>query len=108
MAEKMYVTEIDSRTNTIKIGTDDELHHRTLIAGQVNWNGLSGLGKNFCIQASVRYKDKGTDALVSLEENGNIKVVFDQPKRAITPGQSVVIYDGDDVLGGGVIEKVLD
>jgi tRNA-specific 2-thiouridylase len=52
--------------------------------------------------------DKGTDAIVSLEENGKIKVMFDKPKRAITPGQSVVIYDGDDVLCGGVIEQVFD
>jgi tRNA-uridine 2-sulfurtransferase len=56
----------------------------------------------------VRYKDRGTDAVVSLEGNGNFKVTFDQPKRAITPGQSVVLYDGDDVLCGGVIEQVLD
>jgi tRNA-specific 2-thiouridylase len=104
----MYVTEIDSKTNTIKIGTDDELHHRTLIAGQVNWSGLAIPDKDLRVQARVRYKDKGTDALVSLEENGNIKVTFDQPKRAITPGQSVVIYDEDDVLCGGVIEQVLD
>ena len=106
--QKMYVTEIDSKTNTIKIGTDDELHHRTLIAGQVNWSGLAIPDKDLRVQARVRYKDKGTDALVSLEENGNIKVTFDQPKRAITPGQSVVIYDEDDVLCGGVIEQVLD
>jgi len=106
--QKMYVTEIDSKTNTIKIGTDDELHHRTLIAGQVNWSGLAIPDKDLRVQARVRYKDEGTDALVSLEENGNIKVTFDQPKRAITPGQSVVIYDEDDVLCGGVIEQVLD
>jgi tRNA-uridine 2-sulfurtransferase len=106
--QKMYVTEIDSTTNSIKIGTDDDLHHRTLIAGQVNWSGIASLEKDRRVQARVRYKDRGTDALVSLEENGNIKVSFDQPKRAITPGQSVVLYDGDDVLCGGVIEHVLD
>jgi tRNA-specific 2-thiouridylase len=106
--QKMYVTEIDSNTNSIKIGTDDELHHRTLIAGQVNWSGLATLEKNLRVQAKVRYMDRGTNALVSLEENGNIKVMFDKPKRAITPGQSVVLYEGDDVVCGGVIEQVLD
>jgi tRNA-uridine 2-sulfurtransferase len=106
--QKMYVTEIDGTTNTIKIGSDAELHHRTLIAGQVNWGGIGALGKNLRVQARVRYKDRGTEAVVSLEENGKIKVTFDQPKRAITPGQSVVLYDGDDVLCGGVIEQVLD
>ena len=106
--QKMYVTEIDSNANTITIGRDTDLHHRTLIASQVNWSGIAGLEKDIRVQASVRYMDKGTDALVSLEENGNIKVTFDQPKRAITPGQSVVLYEGNDVLCGGVIERVLD
>jgi tRNA-uridine 2-sulfurtransferase len=106
--QKMYVTEIDSTSNTIRIGTDADLHHRTLLAGQVNWGGCAGLDCTMRMQARVRYMDRGTDALVSLEENGNIKVIFDQPKRAITPGQSVVIYDGDDVVCGGVIDRVLD
>ena len=106
--QKMYVTEIDSNTNSIKIGTDNELHHQTLIAGQVNWSGLATLEKNLRVQAKVRYMDRGTNALVSLEENGNIKVMFDKPKRAITPGQSVVLYEGDDVVCGGVIEQILD
>ena len=106
--QKMYVTEIDSTTNTIKIGSDSELHHRTLIADQVNWSGIAMLDANLHVQARVRYMERGTDAMVSLEENGKIKVTFDQPKRAITPGQSVVIYDGDDVLCGGVIDGVCD
>jgi tRNA-uridine 2-sulfurtransferase len=106
--QKMYVTGIDSATNSITIGTDYELQHRTLIAGHVNWSGVAALSEDLRVQAKVRYMDRGTDALVSLQENGNIKVTFDQPKRAITPGQSVVLYDGDDVVCGGVIERVLD
>ena len=106
--QKMYVTEIDGKTNTIKIGTDQELHHRALIAGQLNWGGIGALDKNLHVQARVRYKDTGTNAVVSLEPNGKMKVTFDKPKRAITPGQSVVVYDGEDVLCGGVIEQALD
>ncbi len=106
--QKMYVTAIESQTNTIRIGPDAELHHRTLIADQVNWSGIAGLEGSLRVQAKVRYKDEGTDALVSLEESRKIRVTFDQHKRAITPGQSVVIYDGDDVLCGGVIEQVLN
>jgi tRNA-uridine 2-sulfurtransferase len=106
--QKMYVTEIDSKNNTIKIGKDKELHHRTLIAGQVNWSGISGLEDSVHVQAKVRYKDEGTDAVVSLVESGRIRVIFSQPKRAITPGQSVVVYDGDDLLCGGIIEQILE
>jgi len=106
--QKMYVTSIESQTNTIWIGPDAELHHRTLIADQVNWSGIAKLSGSMHIQAKVRYKDEATDALVSIEESGKIRVTFDQSKRAITPGQSVVVYDGDDLLCGGVIEHVLD
>jgi tRNA-specific 2-thiouridylase len=106
--QKMYVTAIDSKTNTITIGPDAELHHRTLIAGKVNWSGIAGLEKNLRVQAKVRYKDEGADALLTSEELGKVRLIFDQPKRAITPGQSVVVYDGDDLLCGGVIEHVLD
>jgi len=106
--QKMYVIAIDNKTNTIRIGQDAELHHGTLIADQVNWSGIVGLDKTLRVQAKVRYKDEGANALLSLEESGKIRVTFDQHKRAITPGQSVVIYDGDDVLCGGVIEQVLN
>ena len=106
--QKMYVTAIESQTNTIRIGPDTELHHRTLIADEVNWSGIAGLDGTMHVQAKVRYKDEGSGANVSHEESGKIRVTFDQPKRAITPGQSVVVYDGDDLLCGGIIEQVLD
>jgi tRNA-uridine 2-sulfurtransferase len=106
--QKMYVTAIESQTNTIRIGPDAELHHQTLIADQVNWSGIAGLERSMRVQAKVRYKDEGTDALVSLDESGKTRVKFDQSKRAITPGQSVVVYDGDDLLCGGIIEQVMD
>jgi len=106
--QKMYVTTIDSKTNTIQIGTDADLHHRTLIANQINWGGIDKLGESLRVQAKVRYKDDGTNAIVSIEDAENIRVTFDQPKRAITPGQSVVLYCGDDVLCGGIIREVLD
>jgi len=106
--QKMYVTAIESQTNTIQIGPDTELYHRILIADQVNWSGIAGIEGSMRVQAKVRYKDEGTDALVSVGESGKIRVTFDQPKRAITPGQSVVVYDGDDLLCGGVIEQIMD
>jgi len=106
--QKMYVTEIDRAANSITIGPDAELHHRSLLAGQVNWSGRAGLTGEHKVQAKVRYKDEGTDAVASADTSGKLRVVFNQPKRAITPGQSVVLYEGDDVTCGGVIEQVLD
>jgi tRNA-specific 2-thiouridylase len=106
--QKMYVTEIDSTMNTIKIGLYSDLLHRTLIASQVNWSGIDEIKGSLHVQAKVRYKDEATEATVFPEANGGIRVTFDQSKRAITPGQSVVLYDNEDLLGGGVIEQVLD
>jgi tRNA-specific 2-thiouridylase len=105
---KMYVTAIDSKTNTIQIGPDGDLYHRTLVADQVNWGKIATIKGNLPVQVKVRYKDEGTEALITLEDSGKIRVLFNKPKRAITPGQSVVIYDGEDVLCGGIIEPALD
>jgi tRNA-specific 2-thiouridylase len=106
--KKMYVTNIDSGTNVIEIGKDEDLYKRTLLAGQVNWSGIEGAIDPLRVQAKVRYTDDAANATVFPEGSGKIRVTFDEPKRAITPGQSVVLYDGEDLLGGAVIEKVLD
>ncbi|MBN1397316.1 MAG: tRNA 2-thiouridine(34) synthase MnmA [Bacteroidetes bacterium] len=106
--EKMYVTAIDSGANRLIIGPDKELYHKTLVAGQVIWSGISGVEKCIRGQAKVRYKDDSSDCVVFQEGLDKIRVTFDRAKRAITPGQSVVVYDGDDLLCGGIIEKVMD
>ena len=106
--KRMYVTEIERSTNTVRIGPVGELFHTTLVAGSVNWSGISRPGGRLRVQACVRYRDDGSDAMVTPLPDGRIRVVFDEPKRAITPGQSVVLFDGDDLLGGGLIEEVSD
>jgi len=106
--QKMYVTGINYKSNEITIGPDSDLHQRVLIAGKVNWSGMDTLVGERTVQAKVRYKDDTTNATLTREGEENIKVTFHHPKRAITPGQSVVIYENDDVLCGGVIEKILE
>jgi len=102
--ERVYVTDINSATNTIRIGRHADLLRRGLVAKNVNLVGMSEVPDGFRIQAKVRYKDDATPATVFRNEDGAIRVVFDEPKRAITPGQSVVMYDGETLVGGGVIE----
>ncbi len=104
---KMYVTDIDSVNNTVSIGSAEKLDHRALVASGVNWSGVERPASNMKVTAKVRYKDNDTSATVHPLEDGTIRVIFDNPKRAITPGQSVVLYDGDDLVGGGVIERVV-
>ncbi len=103
--KKMYVTGIDSRTNTLTIGPDKELYHRSLLAGQINWVALIGIERPMRVQAKVRYKDEAADAMIYPAGENKIRLIFQEPKRAVTPGQSVVFYDHDDVVGGGVIEE---
>ena len=103
----MYVTEIDSATNTVYIGTGGDLLNSVLRAGGLNMVGRAELREGMAVRAKVRYKDDATAARVYPEADGQFRVAFEEPKRAITPGQSVVLYDGDDLVAGGVIEDVL-
>jgi tRNA-specific 2-thiouridylase len=64
------------------------------------------LDKQTTAVVKIRYKDKGSPAIIQQLNNNEIKVIFDEPKKAITPGQSAVFYDGDDLIGGGIIQKI--
>lgn len=99
-----YVLEKDPKLNRVVLGSNDDLFLDTLEAENVNFISIEKLTEPMKIKAKVRYKHKETDATVYPLENGNVKVVFDTPQRALTPGQSVVFYDGDTVLGGGIIK----
>lgn len=105
--EKVYVTEIDSTTNTIQIGRHNDLMQRGLIANNVNLVSFAEIPDGFLVRAKVRYKDDATPATVFRNDDGTLRVVFDEPKRAITPGQSVVMYDEERLVGGGVIDKII-
>ncbi len=103
---KMYVTGIDKDTNVVNIGREQDLFHTSLTAIEANWVGIAGIDSPRRVHAQVRYKDHPEAATVYPVEGG-FRVEFEQPKRAITPGQSVVLYEDDDVLGGGIIDKIL-
>jgi tRNA-uridine 2-sulfurtransferase len=103
----VYVTEIEKESNVVHIGPQEALMRNGLIARQVNMLGIAAVRDGMSVQAKVRYKDDASPATVYTEGEDGIRVVFEKEKRAITPGQSVVLYDGDDVVCGGVIEKVL-
>jgi tRNA-specific 2-thiouridylase len=104
--EPVYVTKIDHKNNVIEIGSEDKLRRQALIAREVNLIKVNTLDGGVRVRAKIRYKDEGSPATVYHVTDGTVKVVFDDPRRAITPGQSVVFYDGDDVVGGGVIDKI--
>jgi tRNA-specific 2-thiouridylase len=99
--EALYVVEIRATDNTVVVGTKDRLRQSTLVANDVN--SLSGAVEGRA-RAKVRYRQKEEPCSYSLHD-GLLYVAFDNPTTSITPGQSVVLYDGDTVLGGGTIVK---
>ena len=106
-AEALYVTGIDPVHNRVEVGTADRLRHRGLIARSVNMVKYASCTAPLRVTAKIRYKDQGGPAVITDLPDGRVHVVFDEQRRAITPGQSVVFYEGDDVVGGGIIDEVL-
>ena len=103
----IYVTEIEKESNTVHVGPKEDLMRNGLLARQINMVGYSNIPEGMSVQAKVRYKDDPSPATVCSGEGDEIRVMFEKAKRAITPGQSVVLYDGDDLVCGGIIERVL-
>ncbi|GIV32571.1 MAG: tRNA-specific 2-thiouridylase MnmA [Chitinophagales bacterium] len=107
--QPMYVTGIIPETNTVVLGNEDELKHRAMYVGNLNMIKYSNFTDGMELLTTVRYNDKGTMARVYNERDGKrVRVEFQKPVRAITPGQSAVFYEGDDVVGGGIIQQVFD
>ncbi|MBQ2830506.1 MAG: tRNA 2-thiouridine(34) synthase MnmA [Oscillospiraceae bacterium] len=100
----LYVLEKDAQTNTVRLGDDIQLYTRTLSARGVNWIGGEPT-QPLRVTAKARYTQKEAPCAVRLCADGTVEVVFDEPQRAVTAGQSVVFYAGERVLGGGVIDK---
>lgn len=102
----VYVTHIDAETNTITVGPREELLKQTATARQLNMIKYPDLRDERTAVAKIRYKDDGAPALVQQVDDDVLSVSFAEPRRAITPGQSVVLYEGEDVLAGGWIHTV--
>ncbi len=100
----VYVVDIDPERNRVVVGDREELLSRGLIATGVNWVAIPELERPTRAWVKIRYRDRGSWAtLYPAEEAGAVRVEFDEPQAAVTPGQSAVFYDGDRVLGGGFI-----
>ena len=104
----VYVIDIDPQNNRVEVGDAEDLDHRGLYADNVNLIGVADIPEPRRVTARIRYKDPGAPATCRITPDGELEVIFDEPRRAITRGQSVVLYDGDDVLGGGVITRWSD
>ena len=103
MGERVYVIGKDMAANTVTVGAEHFLFTDTLLADEVNWISGAAPDKPVRYKAKARYRMKEQWATVWPEEDGTVRVVFDEPQRALTVGQNVVFYDGDIVAGGGTI-----
>lgn len=101
----MYVVSIDAENNRIVASDEEALSSNCLTASSLNWLSIDAPSEPTRVKARIRQKHREADATLFPLSDGGVKVVFDEPQRAVTPGQSAVFYDGDLVLGGGVIEK---
>jgi tRNA-uridine 2-sulfurtransferase len=104
LGKPAFVTEIIPETNTIVLGEEDELQKSNMTVSGLNWIKYDGISNGTELLTKIRYKDKG--ALSSLHNNeGKIDVTFFGNVKGIAPGQSAVFYEGDDVVGGGIIQR---
>lgn len=103
--EPLYVIGMNPHRNALVVGTKDELGRSELTAGRVNWVSGSAPDEPFRAAVKIRYKAGAKPALIEPLGADRFRATFDDPLRDIAPGQGAVIYDGDVVLGGGIIER---
>lgn len=102
----LYVVDLNKNTNEVIVGEADETFNKSLVAVDLNWVSIAGLDKGIKAQAKVRSAQSPVD--VTIKPHGEaILVEFDDPQKSLTKGQSVVFYDGDILLGGGIIDDVM-
>ena len=103
MGHPVFVTEIRPDTNEVVIGEPEELMTTVVRACDVNWMAIEKLTEPMRVTAKIRYAHQGTSALIRMIDAHTVEAVFDEPQRAATPGQGLVFYHDDMVIGGGTI-----
>lgn len=100
-----FVTELRPETNEVVIGTNEATFHDRLLADRVNWMSIPELQGERRVTAKIRYSHQGASCSIRMTGEDEVECRFEEPVRAITPGQAVVFYDGDIVVGGGTIRS---
>lgn len=104
-SQPLYVIAIRSDENTIVVGKNEHLYKKTLLTSRINLISKAKLAESFKVKAKIRYKHREAEAIITPFDSDQVLVQFERPQRAITPGQAVVFYDRDIVVGGGIIER---
>lgn len=101
----LYVTAIRPETNEVVVGTNEQVMAAGLFAGSLNWIAVPDLEGTMAVEVKIRYSARPVPAFIEPDRGGRVAVRFEQPQRAVTPGQAAVFYRGDLVIGGGMIEE---
>ena len=99
----LYVIQIDSAAHKVTVGQEAELTSSTLRARQLNWVSIPKLEGLMRVKIKIRHRHEPAWATLQMTADDEVLATFDEPARAVTPGQSAVFYDGDEVVGGGWI-----
>ena len=100
----LYVIQIKNDTRQVVVGKDEDLYSRTLMAHRVNLISTAELREPMRVSVKIRHRHQPAAAMIESAGPDKVRVAFDEPQRALTPGQAAVFYDGDVVVGGGWIE----
>ena len=103
MGVPVFVTKICPQSNEVVLGSNEEVYGDTLYADKLNYMSIPGLEEELQVTAKIRYSHKGAPCTIANAGDGKVICKVQEPVRAITPGQAVVFYHGDTVVGGGTI-----
>src|SRR5262249_14431608 len=103
----LYVVELGARANRVRVGTEEEQYRGALLAGGWNWVSIPEPPVPIEATARIRSSHAGAEAPIEPLTGGRARLTFRSPQRAISPGQAVVLYDAERVLGGGFILEAL-
>lgn len=106
IGKKIYVSGTDPEKNIVTVDDESGLFHSGFTANEINLMMFDKIESPVKAKVKIRYNDKGSEALIEQTGEDLVKVTFDTPQKAITPGQSAVFYSGNDLIGGGIIDKV--
>ena len=104
LGKPAFVTQIIPETNTVVLGEEEDLKKSLMHVSKLNWIKYDGVGEGLEALTKIRYKDAGMLSNL-IQEEGRIQVSFFEDVKGIAPGQSAVFYEGDDVIGGGIIQR---
>ncbi len=107
LGKPVYVSHIDADNNIVYVDDEEGLLNTTFIVKDINLMKYVNIAEPTKTKVKIRYKDRGSMALIEQIDNNRIKVAFDEPRKAITPGQSAVFYEDNDVIGGGIIDEII-